>query len=190
MEPGFCVILDRRRLGVSVTLPLLEAQPPGTLKVLVSPIEGCRSLFREVPNILTFETYMPTIPEAVLIRQRRLRESGQVDRRAVVIFEDCFYDDDADWDADFRELVENCRALNIIVVLCMQYPLELPRPYDTLMIAKTTRQEVIRRRCWDLYVAGAGARDAYPDYEAFDAALNATGPFLVIDKCLPNCQST
>lgn len=168
---GFVAVMDRRGLGDFLTLPLLEnlaSSSPDTLKILVSPIESCRNRFRSIRDLMVFEEYKPTIPEAILIRQRRYG----AERKACLILEDCIYDDGGIWDSNIRELVANCHALNVLIVLCMQYPLTLPGPFEMMYISKKTTS--VRRRCYDLY-----AKDVYPNYDAFATALDVN-EYLVI----------
>ena len=152
---GFVVVMD---LGDFLTCSLLENESADTLKILVSPIECYRQRFRAIRDLMVFEEYTSIIPEAIMIRQRRYGAA----RKACLIIEDCIYEV---WDSYIRELVSNCHALNVLIVLCMQYPLRLPGPYDVFCMSRKTTS--VRRQCYEMY-----AKNVYLDYEAFDTALD------------------
>jgi len=175
MGPGFFVIIDRRGLGRRFTAPLVSTKQYRTTYV-VSPTESVCPLFSRISSTVIVDEYNHTLATA-LLKQQQANNANRV----CLILEDCMYNTEWTKRSAIRQLISKSKELNILVILCQQYPIKLPicmrNSIDHVLITNTISDSKTRKKTYELYVKNV----VCIEYDIFDETLD-TQKYIVISS--------
>ena len=158
--------------------------PIGTV---ISGTEGANAFYSKmVPSIFIHEEFTPPIIANVIARQhaiskrmlkeKEVRGSSAIDRRAFIVMDDCLYDNKWITDKNVRSLFMNGRHFGLLYVLALQYVMGIPpvlRGQVDYVFILRENQVSARRRIYEQFAG------IFPTFELF---------FQIMDQCTENFE--
>lgn len=150
--------------------------PAGTV---ISATESSNKFYEKfVPKIFIHDEYNETIIERVLNRQKNVMKlmenqgsNSLIDPRAVLVMDDCTYDETWTRNPNIRYVFNNGRHRKLLFLLCSQYIYSLPPKLrtniDFIFVLREPNYSNKRR----LYETFCGM---FPTFEVFNTVLDAT----------------
>jgi hypothetical protein len=190
MIPDDCVVLfiGRRGTGKSWLIKDLmwykQKFPIGTV---ISGTEGANAFYSAmVPSLFIHEEFNSTIISNVLKRQdaitkqirkeKDLRGSSAMDRRAFIVMDDCLYDNKWIGDKYVRSLFMNGRHYGLLYILAIQYVMGIPpvlRGQVDYVFILRENQVSARKRIFEQFAG------IFPTFELFCQ---------IMDQCTENYE--
>lgn len=167
-------LIGMRNTGKSFLVKdLLEHQPnlPATAGTVISGANDVRQEY-SIPNFDIHDEYSPLIISNVLNRQKLMADQSisTEDRHAVLVLDDCIYDNEWVRDTNIRDLFINRRHNNTLFIITMLYGMCIPPPLNkNIDYVFILRESIIsnRRRLYEYYAGGV-----FPDFDLFCKAMN------------------
>lgn len=183
-----CVFLGRRRSGKSIAVKdLLYYNRDIPICTVISGTEVASPFYTEfLPSMFIHHEYTPELVQSVLDRQRIIKKKIEkskrkdldvnIDSRAILILDDCLFDNKWVNDTNIRCLFMNGRHYNTLFLLTMQFPLGIPPSLrtniDYVFIMRENNFNN-RRRIYENYAS------MFPTFEMFCT---------VMDQCTENFE--
>jgi hypothetical protein len=188
-EDAVVVFVGARRTGKSQIIKnLLYYHRDIPIGTIISGTEVANGFFEKiVPKVFIHHECTPELIDNVLNRQKKLKkkvkkierktkESSNIDTRAVLLLDDCLYDDNWIRKKNIRELFMNGRHWDVMFLITMQYPLGIPpnlrSNVDYVFILRENKQSN-RQRIYQNYAS------IFPSFEMFNT---------VMDSCTENYE--
>jgi hypothetical protein len=188
-QDAVCVFIGRRRTGKSTLVKdLLFNHQDMPLGTVISGTEESNSFYSKmIPPLFIHGEYNSLILANFVKRQKMImakimaeQAAGQMksryDPRAMLILDDCMYDDSWTHDKNIRYLFMNGRWLKVFFLITMQYPLGIqPALRTNVDFVFILREPYMsnRKRIFDNYGS------AFPSFEFFCQ---------IMDQCTQNYE--
>ena len=188
-QDAVCVFIGRRRTGKSTLVKdLLFNHQDMPLATIISGTEESNSFYSKmIPPLFIHGEYNPLILANFVKRQKMIMgkivaeeaASGQksrIDPRALLILDDCMYDDNWTHDKNIRYVFMNGRHFKVFFLITMQYPLGIqPALRTNVDFVFILREPYLsnRKRIFDNYGS------AFPSFEFFCQ---------IMDQCTQNYE--
>jgi len=188
--PDDCVVLfiGRRGTGKSWLIKdLLWHKQKFPIGTVISGTEGANAFYSSiVPSLFIHEEFSSTIVSDLLKRQdtitkhirreKELRGSSAVDRRAFICMDDCLYDNKWINDKYVRSLFMNGRHYGLLYILAIQYVMGIPpvlRGQVDYVFILRENQVSARKRIYEQFAG------IFPSFELFCQ---------ILDQCTENYE--
>jgi hypothetical protein len=137
-DDSVVVFIGKRNTGKSFLIrDLLWHKRSIPIATVISGTEGANAFYSSIiPSILIHDEFNPTIISRVLKRQqditkmmmkeKEVKGNSAIDRRNVVIMDDCMYDNKWVSDKFIRSLFMNGRHYGLMYILALQYVMGIP----------------------------------------------------------------
>ena len=177
------VLIGKRDTGKSFLIRdlLYHHQDIPVATCISGPEAGNGFYHKIVPRLCIHDEYDSQIVGNILLRQKKLLKQvnreieaykkSSVDPRAVLIMDDCLYDDKWCRDKLMRFLFLNGRHWKVMLIITMQYPLGMPPLLRTnIDYVFILRENIMsnRRRIWENYAS------MFPTLESFCLVMDQT----------------
>jgi hypothetical protein len=177
------VLIGKRDTGKSFLIrDLLYHHQDIPVATCISGTEAGNGFYNKiVPRLFIHDEYDSQIVGNILLRQKKLLKQvnreieaykkSSVDPRAVLIMDDCLYDDKWCRDKLMRFLFLNGRHWKVMLIITMQYPLGMPPLLRTnIDYVFILRENIMsnRRRIWENYAS------MFPTLESFCLVMDQT----------------
>jgi hypothetical protein len=187
-DDAVVVMIGRRGTGKSWLIKdLMYHKKAFPVCTVISGTESANSFYSSmVPSLLIHSNFSPEIVGNVLKRQETLtkqmrkeeavRGKSSIDRRNMVIMDDCMYDNKWISDVGIRSLFMNGRHYGILYILALQYVMGIPPvlrgQVDYVFIL---RENIVtaRKRIYDQFAG------IFPNFELFCQ---------ILDQCTENYE--
>jgi len=178
------VLIGKRGTGKScLTKDILFNHKDIPVAVVVSGSERVNAFYSHmIPDLYIYDNYKEEIVESLLKRQVKAENNSWTEKNAILIFDDCLYDNAWVKDTKIREVFMNGRHYNLMFILTMQYAMGIPPALRTNIDYVFIFRDNIhsnKRRLWEHYAG------IFPTYEMFNEVFEeCTRDFgcLVIDN--------
>lgn len=182
------VFVGKRRTGKSFCVKdLLYYNRDIPIATVISGTESASPFYSEfLPSLFIHDEYSPELLKNVVDRQRIIKNKitkatkkglqQNIDPRAILILDDCLYDNSWTKDVNIRCMFMNGRHYNTMFIITMQYPLGIPPSSRTnIDFVFILRENNInnRRRIYENYAS------MFPTFEMFCT---------VMDQCTENYE--
>lgn len=187
-DDAVVVFIGRRGTGKSWLIKdLLWYKQKFPIATVISGTEGANAFYSSiVPSIFIHEEFNTNIISNVLKRQdtitkqirkeKESRGSSVLDRRALIVMDDCMYDNKWINDKYIRSLFMNGRHFGLLYILALQYVLGIPpvlRGQVDYVFILRENQVAARRRIYDQFAG------IFPTFELFCQ---------IMDQCTENYE--
>lgn len=183
-DDSVIVFIGKRRTGKSFLVrDLLYYHRDIPISTVISGTEAANKFYGNIfPSMFIHDEYTPLLIEKVLRRQKQIKkkmssnECNDIESRAILILDDCLYDNSWIKDKNIRCLFMNGRHYNIMFMITMQYPLGIPPNLRTnIDYVFILRENNIcnRRRIYENYAS------MFPTFDIFCT---------VMDQCTENYE--
>jgi hypothetical protein len=180
------VLIGKRETGKSfLTKDLLYYHQDIPVATIVSATEGANQFYSKiVPPLFIHDAYSAPLVDNVCKRQKNLIKKinndpenvKNIDPRALLLFDDCLFDNSWTKDINVRSLFMNGRHYKIMFIITMQYALGIPPNLRTNIDYVFILREPIVANRKKLYEQYTGM---FPTFEIFSQ---------VMDQCTENYE--
>jgi hypothetical protein len=176
-DTSIVVLIGKRDTGKSwLVRDLLWHHKDIPVGTVISPTEAVNRFYADmVPSLFIHDKVNPELLASVVKRQKiitkRTHTSPNIDPRAFVVLDDCFYDNSWVSDVSMRYLFCNGRHVKTLVLITMQYPLGVPPSLRTnIDYVFILRENIVnnRKRIYDNYAG------MFPNFDSFAQTMNQT----------------
>jgi len=187
-QDSVCVFIGARRSGKSeLVKDVLYFNRDIPIGTIISGTESASPFYGDfLPSIFIHDDYTPELLKNVVDRQKiikhkigKMQKKGKecnIDPRAILLLDDCLYDNSWVKDTNIRCMFMNGRHYNVLFLITMQYPLGIPPNLRTNIDYSFILREGNynnRKRIYDNYAS------IFPTFEIFCA---------VMDQCTNNYE--
>jgi Cdc6-like AAA superfamily ATPase len=171
-ENRIIFIIGKRGTGKTILLrDIMSKYPPVDICVGMTPTEETADVFREfLPESCIYHEFNLAKLEQMLAVQRELIRK-KINRRFLLILDDCLYQKGCLKSSAMRDLVMNGRHLHIALAVCVQYLMDIsPDIRANIDYTFALRENIIanRAKMWKFFFG------MFSKYEDFAKAMDAT----------------